>query len=177
MTRVQDLLVDCAMTPVPTCLDEGCAVSGALAVLVRERYQSAPVADRTGRVMGLVTRNGLLSWLCEALAGTRPPPLRELGLERPIGPLVEQALRLPAGTRLEDAARRLVEAQAPAALITRGPEVIGILSLLDCVRAVAYGDQPARVRGRGHCFSPDGSSEGDDVAERALLDSLGAARP
>lgn len=174
MTRVQDLLVDCAMTPVPTCLDEGCSVSGALAFLVRERYQSAPVADRAGRVTGLITRNGLLSWLCGVLSRAEEP--RELGLERPIGPLVEQALRLPAGTRLEDAARRLVEAQAPAALVTQGAEVVGILSLLDCVRAVAYGDQPARVRGRGHCFSPDGSSEGDDVAERALLDSLGAAR-
>lgn len=176
MTRVQDLLVDCAMTPVPTCLDEGCSVSGALAFLVRERYQSAPVADRTGRVRGLISRNGLLSWLCDALDGTRPPPLRDLRLEQPIGPLVEQALRLPAGTRLEDAARRLLEAHAPAALVTREADVVGILSLQDCVRALAYGDQPARVRGRGHCFSPDGASEGDDVAERALLDSLRAAR-
>ncbi len=174
MSRVQDLPVDSVMTPRPTCLDEGCSVSGALSFLNRERYQSAPVADRTGRVVGLVTRNGLFAWLCDALAGSELLTLRELTLDRPLGQLVEPALRLPTGTRLAEAARRLVDAHAPAALVTRDDEVVGIVSLLDCARALAYGDAPTRVRGRGHCFSPDGSSEGDDVAERALLGSLGA---
>lgn len=175
MIRIQDLPVECAMTPAPTCLDEGCSLSGALEFLVHERYQSAPVADRSGRVVGLVTRSGLLSWLCSAVAATASST-RDLGLERPLGRVVEKALRFPMGTRLEEAARQLVEAEAPAALITQDNEVVGILSLQDCVRPLAYASRPERIRGRGHCFSPDGSSEGEDVAERALLESLGASR-
>lgn len=170
---IQDLPVERAMTPAPTCLDEGCSLSGALEFLLHERYQSAPVADRSGRVIGLVTRDGLLAWLHRALAAGDQLTLRELGLDRPLGRVVERALRLPAGTRLPEAARKLLEAQAPAALVMQDEEVVGILTRQDCVRVLACVDRPERIRGRGHCFSPDGSSEGE-VAERALLESLGA---
>ena len=167
MNRVQDLPIEGVMTPVPTCVDVQCSVSGALAFLVRERYQSAPVIDRCGRIMGLVTRNALLSWLSEALVSAQALTLRELMLAGRLGLIVEPGLRIPADTLLQEAARRLVECEAPSALVTRDGEVVGILSLLDCVRALAYGDRPRSSRGRGHCFSPDGETEGSADAPGA----------
>ncbi len=160
MNRVQDLPIECVMTPVPTCVDVQCSLSGALAFLVRERYQSAPVTDRCGRIMGLVTRNALLAWLSEAMVSSEALTLRELMLAGRLGLVVDPALRLPVETRLQEAARQLVESEAPAALVTRDGEVVGILSLLDCVRALAYGDRQRPSRGRGHCFSADGETEG-----------------
>lgn len=159
MIRLQELPIDGVMTPSPACLADDCTLGGALTFLIRERYQSAPVADRDGRIVGLVTRDGLLARLSGALGGTEDRAELDRHLGGPLGQLLERPLRLPAETHLQEAARQLVEAAAPSALVTRGDEVVGIVTLMDCVRALAYGDRPTPARGRGHCFSPEGSGE------------------
>lgn len=150
--------VEQVMTPAPVHLDVACTLGGALAFLVRHRYQSVPVNDREGKLLGIVTRAGLLARLCELKdAAARVQDL----LETPLRSLLEPPLRVPMGTSLADACKLLVCEEAPAVLIVDEAQVLGILTLQDVARCVAYGGEaaPGLGEGRGHCFSPGGLPE------------------
>jgi len=56
---------------------------------------------------------------------------------------VEPALTLPAGTRLADAARRLLEHGAHEALVTEADRLVGILTHSDLLRALVLDDPEA----------------------------------
>lgn len=179
-TRVQELRVEQVMTPTPACLEERCTFAGALVFLMRNGYQSAPVVDAAGRVRGLLSRGGLLAWLSRALeTDAMGLTLREVA-SRPIGPAVESPLRCQADARLDEAARRLLGHEAPAALVVRGEELVGILTPLDIVRAVGWAPEPPSVaQRRGHCFTPGAapSTIADDAADQALMAVLLAQHP
>lgn len=184
MDKVQDLRVDQAMTPAPVCLQQGCTVAGALAFLVREHYQAAPILDAGGQLAGIVTRTGLLGWLAGlAEGGDGGSTLREV-LARGIDAAIDrEPLRCSSGMRLKDASKLLVREHTPALLVMREGQLVGILTLRDVVRAMAFGDEPAPAdhlvhgHGHGHCFTADGLPEhpcGRDEAEedQHLLDQL-----
>lgn len=164
MNHVQELLVEQVMTPAPVCLEQDCTLAGALSFLVREHYQTAPIVDRNGQLLGVVTRTNLLGWLGELLErGGRDLTLGEV-MDTAIGPAIDaDPLRCSAGMRLKDASKVLVREHAPAMLVLRDGRLIGILTLHDVVRAMAFGDEPMPSdhvgHGRGGCFSPTGVPE------------------
>lgn len=173
-TPIQELRVEQVMTPTPTCIEERCTFAGALAFLVRNGYQSAPVVDAAGRVRGLVSRAGLLAWLSRALeADPMGLTLREVG-SRPLGPAIESPLRCQADARLDHAARQLVGREAPAALVVRGEELVGILTQLDIARALGWAETRTTAQRAGHCFGPGAgpATVADDAADRALMTNL-----
>ncbi|MCO5166281.1 MAG: CBS domain-containing protein [Planctomycetes bacterium] len=178
MNHVQELRVEQVMTPAPVCLEQDCSLAGALAFLVREHYQAAPIVDRAGALVGVVTRANLLAWLNGLIEG----PGRDLTLEElmslGIGPAIDtDPLRCSAGMQLKEASKALVRDHAPAMLVVRDGRLVGILTLRDVVRAMAFGDERVPSdhvgHGRGGCFSPTGapenprgSEEEDALAER-----------
>lgn len=142
MNDVQTLLVEQVMTPAPVCLDEDCNLAGALAFLVREHYQAAPILDHEGTLTGVVTRATLLAWLERLVCSGSNVTLREL-LDRKLGPAIDRApVRCSPGTKLKDASRLLVREHVPAMLVVRDERLVGIVTLRDVVRAMAYGDEP-----------------------------------
>ncbi|MBX3468407.1 MAG: CBS domain-containing protein [Planctomycetes bacterium] len=164
MDQIQELRVEQVMTPAPVCLEQDCTLAGALAFLVREHYQAAPVVDRAGALLGVVTRANLFAWLNGFLeGGARDVTLGEvMGLG--IGPAIDtDPLRCSAGMRLKDASKVLVRDHAPAMLVLRDGRLVGILTLRDVVRAMAFGDERVDAghvgHGRGGCFSPSGLPE------------------
>jgi CBS domain-containing protein len=180
MNQIQDLRIEHVMTPAPACIDEGCTLAGALCLLLRQGYQSAPVTGRGGEVVGLLTRAGLLTWLGRRVNDADDVTLRQL-LQTPVTPAVEQPLRIEASAPLRELSRRLVADEAAAALVVRDGRVVGIVTLLDVARAVAHGDVPSTPRpahGHGHCFTADGLPESptDEAAERELMTLLLAQR-
>lgn len=142
MNDVQTLLVEQVMTPAPVCLDEDCNLAGALAFLVREHYQAAPILDAHGKLTGIVTRASLLAWLERLAASGTSVCLQEL-LDRKLGPAIDRApVRCHPGAKLKDASRLLVREHVPAMLVVRDERLVGIVTLRDVVRAMAYGDEP-----------------------------------
>lgn len=164
MNHVQELLVEQVMTPAPVCLEHDCTLAGALSFLVREHYQTAPIVDRDGQLLGVVTRTNLLGWLGELLArGGGDLTLSEV-MGTAIAPAIDtNPLRCPANMRLKEASKILVREHAAAMLVLREGRVAGILTLHDVVRAMAFGDEPMPSdhvgHGRGGCFSPTGLPE------------------
>jgi CBS domain-containing protein len=162
--QVQELLVEQVMTPAPVCLEQDCTIAGALSFLVREHFQTAPIVDRDGQLVGVVTRTNLLGWLGELLdRGGATLTLGEV-MASGIAPAVDtNPLRCTAGMRIKDASKLLVREHAPAMLVVRDGRAIGILTLHDVVRAMAFGDEPQAHdhvgHGRGGCFSPTGLPE------------------
>jgi CBS domain-containing protein len=139
---VQTLTVEQVMTPAPVCLDEDCNLAGALAFLVREHYQAAPILDGCGKLTGIVTRATLLAWLARLADGGSGLSLQEL-LDRKLGPAIDRCpVRCAPGTRLKDASRLLVREHVPAMLVVRDERLVGIVTLRDVVRAMAFGDEP-----------------------------------
>jgi CBS domain-containing protein len=181
---IQDLRVEQVMTPAPVCLEEDCTIAGALGLLIAQRYQAAPVVEASGRLLGLVTRAGLLAWLSGVVASAAEDlTVREL-MSAPVRSVVDaRPLRCSSGMRLKDASKLLVREQAPVALVVRDGQLAGILSLRDVVRAMAYGDEPAAPtvgHAHGHCFSPTGLPElgcEDEDEDGRLIELLLAQRP
>lgn len=142
MNDVQTLIVDQVMTPAPVCLTDDCTLAGALTFLVREHYQAAPVVDGQGQLVGIVTRASLLAWLTDLVEGQGSTTLRSL-MSRKIAPAIERRpLRCTAGMNLKAASKLLVREHAPAMLVLREGRLVGIVTLRDVVRAMAYGDEP-----------------------------------
>ena len=142
MNDVQTLLVEQVMTPAPVCLDEDCNLAGALTFLVREHYQAAPILDRDGKLVGILTRASLLAWLSHVGATGSNVSLRQL-LERQLGPAIDRTpVRCAPDAKLKDASRLLVREHVPAMLVVRDERLVGIVTLRDVVRAMAYGDEP-----------------------------------
>lgn len=142
MNDVQTLSVDQVMTPAPVCLDEDCNLAGALAFLVREHYQAAPILDGNGKLTGIVTRASLLAWLARLADSGSSLSLQDL-LDRKLGPAIDRCpVRCASGTKLKDASRLLVREHVPAMLVVRDERLVGIVTLRDVVRAMAYGDEP-----------------------------------
>lgn len=164
MKQVQELLVEQVMTPAPVCLEQDCTIAGALAFLAREHYQTAPIVDRNGQLLGVVTRANLLGWLGQLLErGGGDMRLQEV-MTSGIAPAIDSSpLRCSAGMRLKDASKMLVREHGSAMLVVRDGQVCGILTLHDVVRAMAFGDEPVPAdhvgHGRGGCFSPTGLPE------------------
>ena len=183
MDRVQELRVEHVMTPAPVCLEEDCTLAGVLAFLVREHHQTAPILARDGQLAGVVTRAHLLAWLSGLLQdGGGDLTLREV-MDRGIEPAIDRRpLRCSAGMRLKEASKLLLHEHAQAALVVRDGVLVGILTLRDVVRAMAYGDEHAAAgHGHGHCFTSDGLPEHacdpDQAAEEEyLLEQLLARR-
>lgn len=167
MDRVQELGVEQVMTPAPACLEQDCTLAGALAFLVREHYQAAPIVASDGELVGLLTRASLLAWLSRLVATGNADLTLGAVLSTGIGPALDrQPLRCSAGMRLKDASKILVRERAPAMLVVRDGRLVGILTLRDVVRAMAFGDEPVSLdhvgHGRGGCFSPNGLPERSD---------------
>lgn len=180
MDRVQDLGVEQVMTPAPACLEQDCTLAGALSFLVREHYQAAPIVGADGQLAGVLTRANLLAWLSRLVETGNADLSLGAVLSTGIGPAIDrQPLRCSAGMRLKDASKILVREHAPAMLVVRDGRLVGILTLRDVVRAMAFGDEPVSLdhvgHGRGGCFSPNGLPERTvehDDDEDQLLDRL-----
>lgn len=181
MARIEDLRIEHVMTPSPVCIDEGCTLAGALSLLLRQGYQSAPVIGREGELIGLLTRTGLLSWLSRCVERSDDASLSEL-MRSPVGPAMERPLRFEASAPLKELSRGLVAHEAATGLVVREGRVVGIATLQDVARAVGYGDEPAAPRpahGHGHCFTANGLPESptNETTERELMTLLLAQRP
>jgi CBS domain-containing protein len=188
MDRIQELRVDEVMTPAPVCLQAECTIAGAIAFLVREHYQAAPILDAAGQLVGLVTRTHLLGLLSTLLEGGHEHLTLGEVVARGIDDAIDRApLRCSSGMRLKDASKLLVREHAPALLVVRDGRLVGILTLRDVVRAMAFGDEPVVAdhlvhgQGHGHCFTADGlpeqpCGENELEEERFLLDQLVARR-
>ncbi len=177
MDRIQELDVEQVMTPAPACLEQTCTLAGALAFLVREHYQAAPIVGPDGQLIGVLTRASLLAWLSRLVEAGNADLALGAVLGTGIGPAIDhRPLRCSAGMRLKDASKLLVREHAPAMLVVRDGVLLGILTLRDVVRAMAFGDEPVRAdhvgHGQGGCFSPTGLPEhaaADDQDDRDHL--------
>lgn len=182
MERIEDLRIEDVMTPIPMCIEGDCTLAGALSVLLRQGYQSAPVVDSAGNLMGLLTRAGLLTWLSRRVQDAGGDLcFREL-MQSPVTPATEQPLRVEASAPLKELGRRLAVDDVSTALVVRDGSVVGIVTLQDLARAVGYGDEPPRPRpahGHGHCFTANGLPESptDESTERELMALLLAQHP
>lgn len=152
------------MTPAPASLDERCTVGGALQFLVKERHQGAPVVDSHGRWVGAITRTGLITWLLALATKEDGNGTSRSLMAASIEPAIDRApLRCSPEATLEDVSRVLAASQAMQVLVVQEDDVVGVVSLRDIVRALAFADEPSTLTvgdgQRGHCFGSDGLPE------------------
>jgi CBS domain-containing protein len=172
---VQEWPVERIMTPAPVCLDAGCTVGGALSFLATHRHGAAPVVDARGRLLGTVPRASLLA-LVHALRERLGPKgtVADL-LAAPMEPAVERVqLRCSRGTTLREACMALATHHDAALLIEDGEHLVGILTLRDVARAVAFVDEPPRPdwragQGRGYDALPETFFPADHELMRQLM--------
>lgn len=172
---VQDWPVERIMTPAPVCLDAGCTVGGALSFLAAHRHGAAPVVDAGGRLRGTVTRTSLLA-LVHALRERLGPEATVAQLvAAPMEPAVERVqLRCTRGTTLREACRALATRHDAALLIEDGEHLVGILTLRDVARAVAFADERHAPdwragQGRGYDALPEAFFPADHELMRQLM--------
>lgn len=162
--RPAALTAERIMTPAPASLDERCTVGGALQFLVKERHQGAPVVDSHGRWVGAITRSGLITWLLALATRDGGDGTSRSLLAASIEPAIDRSpLRCSKASTLEDVSRVLAASQAMQVLVVEEDEVVGVVSLRDIVRALAFADEPTTLMvgdgQRGHCFEKDGLPE------------------
>ncbi len=63
------LMVEDVMTPDPLLLEEGCGIAEGIRLLAERGVRRAPVVDRQGTLVGVVSTDDLLRTLSEGLSG------------------------------------------------------------------------------------------------------------
>ena len=125
------------VTPETHCKD-------AAALLVRHRISALPVADETGRLVGLVSEADLLP--LEATPDPRsaatPLPPRAMPLPRTVDEVMTpEVYTVDEDTDLGTVAQRMLEANVKRFPVLRGDRVVGIVSRHDLVRVIARADE------------------------------------
>ena len=141
---VDDFSVSDVMTPNPSCLEGTLTLSQAYEWLQGEGVRGAPVIDEQGKLIGVISNSDLLLTLAPVLdpeAEVDPETLTELKStpltqvmegRRPVTCRAEDSLKQACGLMAKHKVRRLV--------VTRGDDIIGVLSAIDVLRAVGDPD-------------------------------------
>ncbi len=124
-----------AMTPNPLTVTSRTSVAAALRLIRDNGIRHLPVVDR-GRILGVVRQDRVL-----ALTPSEATTLSRFELHDVLGRLtveqaMEPALILDTATPLAQAARILLDGNAPEALVTEGERLVGILTHSDLLRAL-----------------------------------------
>jgi CBS domain-containing protein len=102
-------------------------------LLTGEDISGAPVTDAQGRVLGIASKTDII----EALSQQIPDALA-LGPELRVADVMSQgAVSVPPDATLAEVARTMVDGKLHRVLVSDGEHLLGIVSALDVLRAVA----------------------------------------
>jgi CBS domain-containing protein len=121
-----DTTVGVAMTPEVLGIVPGASLEVALRMMVETGVRHLPVVDR-GRCVGLLHESDVL-WRLWSTAGT--PPLAAAVARAPV-------VSVGVSDDLRAVARRMVDAETDAAVVTEDGRIVGIVTVTDLVRRLA----------------------------------------
>jgi CBS domain-containing protein len=102
-------------------------------LLSGEDISGAPVTDDRGRVLGVATKTDIVRALADKV-----PDLFEIGPELTVGEVMTTgAVAVEPDTPLAEVARTMVDGGLHRVLVAEGDRLVGIVSALDVLRAVA----------------------------------------
>lgn len=145
MIEITDLTVADVMTAAPRCLEESATLAQAARSLLEDGLQAAPVVVSGGEPRGVLSTSDLLAAFVHLLEGGA----EVLGDIRD-APLGDQLQREPAtcasDTPLSAACKRMVRDRIHRLLVVDDGALVGVLSAIDVVRAVACLDELLAAR-------------------------------
>jgi len=143
--EITDLTVADVMTAAPRCLEESATLAQAARSLLEDGLQAAPVVVSGGEPRGVLSTSDLLAAFVHLLEGGA----EVLGDIRD-APLGDQLQREPAtcasDTPLSAACKRMVRDRIHRLLVVDDGALVGVLSAIDVVRAVACLDELLAAR-------------------------------
>lgn len=130
--RVADLM----QTDVQT-LPPDAVVNDAVVALAEARISAAPVVDRAGRMIGVVSTTDILASEEEA----EDPEARETLFERTFvrDLMTPRPLTIVPEAEVKEAAQQMLYADVHRLFVVEGDRLVGVISTTDIVRAVANG--------------------------------------
>lgn len=150
MLRIADLTVRDVMTPSPRCIASRSRVLDVTSALLEDGLTAAPVVSVDGALQGMVSTCDLLGALRRAFTGDGAvePEAAAALRDAPVSELLGEAelVTAPDDTRLIDACKLMVRHHVHRLAVTREDELVGILSAIDLVRALACLDDIAAAR-------------------------------
>ncbi|HEX6433344.1 MAG TPA: CBS domain-containing protein [Gemmatimonadales bacterium] len=130
--RVADLM----QSEVETVPDD-IRVTDALLTLADTRVSALPVLDRSGRLVGVISRTDILASEEEVGEETARNALFENTSVRDM--MTAPALTIAPGASIREAAQQMLSAGVHRLVVTQGEQVVGIISVSDIIGAVAAG--------------------------------------
>jgi CBS domain-containing protein len=102
-------------------------------LLSGEGISGAPVTDADGKVLGIASKTDIIEALSQ-----RIPDALELGPELCVADVMtEGAVSVPPDATLAEVARTMVDGGLHRVLVSEGERLLGVVSALDVLRAVA----------------------------------------
>ena len=130
--RVADLMETDVQTLPPDAV-----VNDAVVALAEARISAAPVVDRAGRMIGVVSTTDILASEEEA----EDPEARETLFERTFvrDLMTPRPLTIVPEAEVKEAAQQMLYADVHRLFVVEGDRLVGVISTTDIVRAVANG--------------------------------------
>ncbi len=124
------------MTPDPVTVEPKALASKTLLLMQERRFRRVPVVDE-GRLVGIVTREGLTGWL-RYLAGRSDASREERDFQRLLveNVMTPSPFTVRPDTPLEEAARLMLERKVGGLPVVEEGRVVGIVSESDIFRAL-----------------------------------------
>ena len=113
------------------------SVSDALVTLADCHISGLPVVDTSGRMVGVISSTDILTSEAEARDAVEREALFEQMMVRDI--MTPRPLTVSPEADVREAAQQMLYASIHRLFVTRGDQVIGVISTSDIVRAVAAG--------------------------------------
>ncbi|MGE0708149.1 MAG: HPP family protein [Planctomycetota bacterium] len=143
MTWIDELRVKDVFSAVPVVLSEDQTLSEAYEALVGESISGIPVTDAEGDLLGVVSASDLLVALAPLLDPQEETPDAASLIELKDAPLSEHVqgppLTCEERTPLREACELMVRERVHRLVVMAADEIVGVISSMDIVRAVARG--------------------------------------
>ena len=145
MTWIDDLRVKDVFSASPIVLNEEQSLSEAYEALVGEAISGVPVTDVEGDLIGVVSASDLLVALAPLLDSQEETPDAKSLIELKDAPLSEHVqgppLTCEERTTLREACQLMVRERVHRLVVVAADEIVGVISSMDVVRAVARGTE------------------------------------
>ena len=112
-------------------------VEDALVTLAEARVSGLPVVDRTGLLVGVISRTDILASEVEAEGERSRQALLENTLVRDL--MTSPAMTIAPDASVREAAQQMLSAGVHRLFVTKEGRPVGVISITDLVRAVAAG--------------------------------------
>ena len=145
MPSIEDLRVEHVFTATPVVLSEDTSLGEAYETLVGEGISGIPVTDKEGDLIGVISTSDLLVTLAPVFDSQEETPdaaeLRRLN-EAPLSEYVQgPPLTCGENTPLQEACQLMLRERVHRLVVVAADEIVGIISSMDVVRAVALVDE------------------------------------